>query len=154
MCGSPEPSGDFELKTSSRSSSYSSLNESIPQVKVALIHRNVLVHFRIGSECDNDVLAEEISVALEANIKTFHDDNARQLKCRLMLPVHVDSCVAVSCASTGDSVVMIHVAVCHYKHECSVDDGGAVPLNLFWNTCQHRLKTKWKQFFPINEHFS
>lgn len=32
LCGSPEPSNDFELKASSRSSSYSSLNESVPQV--------------------------------------------------------------------------------------------------------------------------
>lgn len=34
LCGSPEPSnGDFELKASSRSSSYSSLSDSVPQVR-------------------------------------------------------------------------------------------------------------------------
>jgi hypothetical protein len=33
LCDSPEPStNDFDLKTSSRSSSYSSLNDSVPQV--------------------------------------------------------------------------------------------------------------------------
>lgn len=33
LCGSPEPlMNDFKLETSSRSSSYSSLNESVPQV--------------------------------------------------------------------------------------------------------------------------
>ncbi|CAG9797170.1 unnamed protein product [Chironomus riparius] len=31
LCGSPEPSSEYELKTSSRSSSYSSLSESVPQ---------------------------------------------------------------------------------------------------------------------------
>lgn len=33
LCGSPEPSNEYELKASSRSSSYSSLNESVPQVR-------------------------------------------------------------------------------------------------------------------------
>lgn len=34
LCGSPEPlMSDFKLETSSRSSSYSSLNESVPQVR-------------------------------------------------------------------------------------------------------------------------
>lgn len=32
LCGSPEPSSEYELKASSRSSSYSSLSESVPQV--------------------------------------------------------------------------------------------------------------------------
>lgn len=31
LCGSPEPSSEYELKASSRSSSYSSLSESVPQ---------------------------------------------------------------------------------------------------------------------------
>lgn len=47
ICGSPEPLTEYDLKTSSRSSSYSSLNDSVPQV------RNFLFVILIISQLDS-----------------------------------------------------------------------------------------------------
>lgn len=66
--GSPELSNDYELKMLSRSSSYSSLNESLPQVRnaVNLIVRQLKYLPTVALSCHSSLLRSHLFVWAEA----------------------------------------------------------------------------------------
>lgn len=66
--GSPELSNEYELKMSSRSSSYSSLNESLPQVRnaVNLIVRQLKYLPTVALSCHSSSLRSHLIVWAEA----------------------------------------------------------------------------------------
>lgn len=147
LCGSPEPSNDYDLKTSSRSSSYSSLNDSVPQVSKFFLCRcnysaikiSAGIKTRNAPRCSSSVFSSSIQLCMCVWVEKAlcHCDNVIPCHSRKEreLPLHKANAI-MHTEQLNASIFMLDawcflcrssrrfgsIGKCHYSVARSVDD--------------------------------